>query len=258
MLGAVVTSWDITARRRVEKEKEDLVVELRRSNDELAQFAHVVSHDLRAPLRAIDSLAHWLEEDLRPHLTPDTAQQLSLLQSRVRRMEALVGDLLDFARLGRAEAKTASVDVEALIAEVIDLTSVPATFRVVTSISVTTVDTAALPLKRALLNLVGNALKHHDRTEGEIRISVIERGAFLEFAVTDDGPGIPSPFHEKIFEPFQTLKPRDELEGSGMGLAFVRKIAGYARGTVTVESIGRGATFRLRWPKVWRPWETPA
>jgi PAS domain S-box-containing protein len=251
LLGAVVTARDITVRRAVEKEKERLLRELTRSNEELAQFAHVASHDLRAPLRAIDSLAQWLEEDLRPHFTPETAEQMRLLQSRIRRMEALIGDLLAFARVGHSDADVGPIDLDALVRETIDLVAPPPTFRMVVDVAVHHLISAAVPLKRVLLNLLGNALKHHDRPEGEIKISVRDQGPFVELEVADDGPGIPPPFHHKVFEVFQTLKPRDTLEGSGMGLAFVKKIVEQAQGSVHLSSSGRGATFRIAWPKVW-------
>ena len=251
LLGAVVTARDITARRTVEKEKEYLMRDLTRSNEELAQFAHVASHDLRAPLRAIDSLAQWLEEDLRPHFTPQTAEQMRLLRSRVRRMEGLIGDLLAFARVGQSDVDVGPIDLDALVAEAVDLVAPPSTLRIVVDVAVHQLFSAALPLKRVLLNLLANAVKHHDRPEGEIRISVRDQGPFVELEVADDGPGIPPPFHQKVFEVFQTLKPRDTLEGSGMGLAFVKKIVEQAQGTIHLISSGRGSTFRIGWPKVW-------
>jgi signal transduction histidine kinase len=101
------------------------------------------------------------------------------------------------------------------------------------------------------LNLIGNALKHHDRPDGRIAITVQEQGEWYVFLVTDDGPGIPTAFHQKIFQMFQTLRPRDEVEGSGMGLAIVKKIVEGQGGTICVESDGvrRGTTMRFTWRK---------
>ena len=101
-----------------------------------------------------------------------------------------------------------------------------------------------------LRNLIGNAIKHHDRAVGHIEISAVEHGDHVEFVVSDDGPGIPPEYHEEIFRMFSTLKPRDVVEGSGMGLAMVRKILENRGGTIHVESAeGRGATFRFTWPR---------
>lgn len=249
--GVVVTIRDIGPRVAVEKQKAQLLAELHRSNDELARFAYAASHDLRAPLRAIENLARWLEEDLKPHFTAETTEQMRLLRSRVGRLERLLSDLLEFSRVGTTRTEVTRVDVGRLIAEVIELAAPPSAFRVETKVSVGSLETASLPLKRALLNLVTNAIKHHDRTEGTVQIEARENGELVEFLVTDDGPGIPAQFHAKIFEMFQTLRPRDSVEGSGMGLAFVRKIVDQAAGTLTVESHGRGSAFRMGWPKVW-------
>jgi signal transduction histidine kinase len=106
-----------------------------------------------------------------------------------------------------------------------------------------------MPLQQIFINLVGNAVKHHHRKEGRIEISVEPGGTIHAFSVTDDGPGIAPQFHERIFNMFQTLKPRDQVEGSGMGLAMVRKYVEVFGGTVWLESAeGKGSTFRFTWP----------
>jgi len=116
-----------------------------------------------------------------------------------------------------------------------------------------------MPLQQVLVNLVSNALKHHDKREGCIEVSVEDRGTRLEFAVRDDGPGIPAEFHEQIFKMFQTLKPRDQVEGSGMGLAMVRKYVELAGGKIALESAeGQGSTFRFTWPKLSQKEEEPS
>ena len=107
-----------------------------------------------------------------------------------------------------------------------------------------------MPLQQVLLNLIGNAIKHHDKKEGHIEVAVKIGIQHYTFSVKDDGPGIPPEFHEKIFQMFQTLKPRDQVEGSGMGLAMVRKYVELAGGTLHLESsVGHGSTFSFTWPK---------
>ena len=106
------------------------------------------------------------------------------------------------------------------------------------------------PLETVLRNLINNAIKHHDRADGHVHIVAEEHDDFVEFCVIDDGPGIHPQYHERIFELFQTLKPRDQVEGSGMGLAIVKKTVENYGGSITVESTeGEGATFRFTWPK---------
>ena len=249
MRGAVVTTRNITAQHLAEAENRALIEKLHRSNAELEQFAYVASHDLRAPLRAIATLSQWIGDDQDSTLSPDGREHLTLLRQRAQRMDQLLVDLLDYARASKLKSDVAVVDVARLVREVIDLAMPPSGFSVEVDDGGLSIETAALPLKRVLLNLVTNAIKHHDRSDGSIRISVRDLGDTLEFVAADDGPGIPPQFHERIFQMFQTLKPRDRVEGSGMGLALVRKLVEQAGGAVGVESEGRGTTFRFTWPK---------
>ena len=107
-----------------------------------------------------------------------------------------------------------------------------------------------VPLETVLRNLINNAIKHHDRRDGHVQIAVQDLGEFFEFSISDDGPGIAPEYHERIFQLFQTLKPRDQVEGSGMGLAIVKKIVESRNGRITVTSEpGQGATFTFTWPK---------
>src|SRR5262249_34446849 len=96
---------------------------------------------------------------------------------------------------------------------------------------------------------VSNAIKHHDRDHGSIRIETSAAAERVQVSVTDDGPGIPPEFHERVFGIFQTLRPRDEVEASGIGLAIVKKVVETHGGSVVIESIGRGTTVRFSWPK---------
>ena len=112
------------------------------------------------------------------------------------------------------------------------------------------ISVSRMPMQQILMNLVGNAIKHHDQRQGLIEVSVEESGDFHEFSVKDDGPGIAEQFHDQIFKMFQTLRPRDQVEGSGMGLALVRKHVELHGGRLWVESApGEGSTFRFTWPK---------
>lgn len=248
--GVVVTARDISVRRRADEHNRELMKQLQRSNEELEEFAYVASHDLRAPLRAIDALSQWLEDDLRPHLTGDSAEQMRLLRGRVQRMEKLLEDLLDYSRTTRLRTPASEVDITELVREVADLAGAPVGFSITVG-ELPRFVTAPLPLKRVLLNLVANAIRHHDRKIGAIHISARRVADYFEFSVADDGPGIPAAFHEKIFQMFQTLRPRDECEASGMGLALVKRIVEQVGGKVDIESTGRGATFRFTWPRHW-------
>lgn len=242
---------DISARKAEEARNAALVAALERSNAELDQFAYVASHDLKAPLRVIDNASRWLAEDLGPLLTEDTRESLDLLRNRVGRMERLLDDLLQHSRIGRVDSPSTVVRGDLLLQEVAELVALPEGFRLEVSPAFRDSLLQRMPLQTVLLNLISNAVKHHDRTEGHIHVELGEAGDMLEISVSDDGPGIPPAYHERIFEMFQTLKPRDQMESSGMGLAMVRKFVRLAGGRIEVASDGgRGTTFRLFWPRL--------
>jgi signal transduction histidine kinase len=245
---------EIAERHRAQEELAYANDELRRSNQDLEHFAYVASHDLKAPLRGITQLATWIEEDLTHVLEPDTRQKMALLHGRVRRLEALLDDLLQYSRVGRGSEVVKRVDTRTLVMDIVTLLSPPAGFIVIGADTLPTFDTVEEPLRQVFMNLIGNAIKHHDRSTGRIEVAVRDQGEWYEFRVTDNGPGIPSAFHTKIFQMFQTLKPRDEVEGSGMGLAIAKKVVEGQGGTIRVESdaIHRGTTLRFTWRKQWQ------
>jgi signal transduction histidine kinase len=222
------------------------------ANKELDEFAYVASHDLKAPLRVIDNASRWLEEDLAQHLTDETRENMALLRGRVRRMEKLLDDLLDYSRVGRKfdDRYQEIVTGTELIGNILAMLSPPAGFTVTVSPNFGEIGVPRMPLQQILMNLIGNAIKHHDKKEGRIEVTVEDQGDYLGFTVKDDGPGIPKEYHDKIFKMFQTLKPRDQVEGSGMGLAIIKKHLDFYGGTIALDSdTGKGSTFRFAWPK---------
>jgi PAS domain S-box-containing protein len=223
---------------------------LKKRNDELDQFAYVASHDLKAPLRAIASLSEWIEEDLTDTLPEENQHQMRLLRGRINRMEALINGLLDYSRVGRTQTPSSMVDVTTLLREVIDLLDPPETFTIEVEPGMPSFVTKRLPLLQVFSNLIGNAIKHHNTTDGHVKVSVLDQGQYYEFAVSDDGPGIAPEYYDKIFQIFQTLQARDQKECTGVGLAIVKKIIETEGSTITLESLlGVGTTFRFTWLK---------
>ncbi len=232
---------DVTQQMRVKEE-------LARSNEDLAQFAYAASHDLRAPLRAITNLTEWIEEDMAGRLSPKAQEHLTTLRGRAQRMDALVGDLLSYSRVGREANGVTAVDTAAVIHDVTELLSPPQGFDVVVRPPMPVLLTQRAPFEQVVRNLIGNALKHHDRSEGCIVVSAAQRDGLWEFSIADDGPGVPAEFHDRVFQMFQKLRSSDEVEGTGMGLALVRRIVEVNGGDIRLESAGRGTTVRFTWP----------
>ncbi len=257
--GAVVTVRDITSRRARERQLQETSQRLMfvnhrlvRTNEQLEQFAYIASHDLKAPLRAVASLATWIEEDLGDGKSPEVSEHLRLLRGRVRRMDRLLQDLLTFARLGQEQPKLEQVDVAELVRSVVQLQAPPEGMAVEPAGVLPVFETAATPLKHVLMNLVGNAIRHHDRAQGRIEISCEPDARWLRFRVADDGPGIPADYHEKVFRVLTTLQPRDSRETSGMGLAIVKKLIEDVGGSVHIEdNCPRGTAFVFTWPQHW-------
>lgn len=240
---------DITDRRLSEDRLKEYAANLEKINKELDQFAYIVSHDLKSPLRAISHLSEWLEEDLADVLTSDTQHKMVLLRSRVNRMEALINGILKYSRIGRTQFIGEEVDVATLLQGIIqDLEPIP-NFSFEIQGQMPILVTEKIALSQVFNNLISNAIKYNHQNKGFVQIGVKERGKNVyEFYVKDNGPGIESLYHEKIFGIFQTLESRDKVESTGIGLAIVKKLVESQGGDVWVESeLGKGAKFCFTW-----------
>lgn len=229
---------------------ESKLQEITKINVELNDFAYVSSHDLKSPLRGIDQLASWIAEDLGDKASNETKKHLHLMQSRIRRMEMLLSDLLAYSKAGKDRGESVAVNTRDVVLNVFDLTTPlkPIECELVTK-NLPTLQTQRAPLELVFRNLIGNAIKHHDKPVGHIEVSAELTVNGYAFVVKDDGPGIAPEHHKRVFGMFQTLKPRDEVEGSGMGLALVKKTVEARGGTVTLESDGEhGCAICFTWP----------
>ncbi len=248
-VGASKIMRDITERKRNEAELRRSNAELAQRNAELDSFVYTASHDLRAPLTGISSIVQWiLEDDLA--LGEESRGRLGLIQGRIGRMKQLLEDIRDYARSDREPLPAGTpVTAAAVLANVAALAHVPPGFSIQADPSLVQVLVQRVPLEQVLHNLISNAIKHHDRPVGTVTVSVEPSAPWLRFSVVDDGPGIAQEYRDSVFEMFKTLKPRDAVEGSGMGLALVRRIVGRMGGRCGVDSAPqRGAHFWFEWP----------
>lgn len=242
---------DIQTRKDTDKRLMHYMKELERSNKDLDEFAYVASHDLKAPLRGVDQLASWIEEDIAEKKYDELDQNLTLMRSRVTRMEKLLADLLAYSRIGRTEITIIQIDTSDRSREIFDLTAAPKSFQLVIGSGMPVFNTYASAFDQVLRNLINNAVKHRAKDNGTIWIDCdSSHSDYYSFSVKDNGEGISEEHHKLIFKMFKSLKPRDEVEGSGMGLALVKKIVNFYGGDVLVaSSIGKGAQFTFTWPK---------
>jgi len=228
----------------------EIVRDLRRSNKELQDFAHVAAHDLKAPLRSIGTLTDWIASDYADKFDAPGRRQLGLLKGRVARLSELIDGILHYSEAGRAADRLERVDVKQLVREVIGLLDPPQHIRIAVVGRLPVVVSEKVRLGQVFHNLIDNAIQYMDKPQGRIEISCADDGKAWQFVIRDNGPGIEEKYFEKIFAMFQTLTPRDEHESTGLGLAIVKKIVERFGGEIRVEStLGEGAAFVFTLPK---------
>lgn len=241
---------DITERKEAEEKMSAYYTYLEKANKELDKFAYVVSHDLKAPLRAISNLTTWIEEDIGKTLSEDSRNHFDMIKGRVVRMEALINGILDYSRADRIKAPSSDVDVRVLLDEVLEMLIQDDAVKVALPENLPVIRTEKMKLQQVFSNLISNAIKHNDKEKTEIKIDVKEEMNSYLFSIEDNGPGIDERFHEKIFVIFQTLQARDTFESTGVGLAIVKKIIDEMGGSIWIESeIGSFTRFMFKWPK---------
>lgn len=233
---------------RINSSLETKTKHLEKSNKDLEQFSYVASHDLKSPLNAIKQLVGWVREDCIDIIPEESKNHLDLLTQRSDRMMKLLNDLLDYSRINRTEFKSISINLKEMTKDLDKLLDIPSGFNIIApDINITIPE---VPFEIVLRNLLSNSIKHHDKENGTIIISYEQGNDFHIITVEDDGPGIPEEFHEKAMEMFQTLKPRDKVEGSGMGLSMIKKIVTHYQGSVMIHSDGkRGTRILIFWKK---------
>ncbi len=241
---------DITVRKKAEQRQNQLLEQLENANNELKDFAYIVSHDLKAPLRGIKTLTDWIMTDYADKLDEDGKKQLDLLVSRVDRMHNLIDGILQYSRVGRIREKQVQVNLKELVTEAIEMISSPENIKIRVENELPTITCERTRIMQVFQNLLSNAVKYMDKPQGLIKVGCTEEKDCWKFGVTDNGPGIEEKFFGKIFQMFQTLAPRDEFESTGVGLTVVKKIVEMYGGKIWVESkVGEGSTFFFTLPK---------
>ncbi|MBN8248234.1 MAG: PAS domain S-box protein [Verrucomicrobia bacterium] len=259
--GGIGTTEDITesreaalALRRAHDDLEERVrartSELESANHELAEFAYVVSHDLKAPLRGVSLLSEWLAQDYADRLGPEGVALFHKLRHRVQEMHSLVDGVLSYMRIGRAVAEPETgVPIGPLVEGILQSLACPDGIRFEVPPSLPVVRGLPTQLRQVFQNLLDNAVKFLGQPSGTVTIGARRLEEEWEFSVRDSGRGIDPRHHARIFQIFQRLHPNPDVPGTGIGLALVKRIIELRGGRITVDSQeGSGATFRFVWP----------
>jgi PAS domain S-box-containing protein len=241
---------DITPRKIAEEKMIQYNNSLEKSIKELDKFAYVVSHDLKAPLRAIGNLTGWIEEDMGDNLPDSIKPHFDVIKGRVVRMEGLIDGILEYTKLTKKEGELTIVDTNGLIKDSFDLVGSSENIILHLNDDFPLLKTEKIKLEQIFMNLFNNAIKYNDKEDKQVWVGCKDLGDSFEFYVKDNGPGIEEKYHDKIFVIFQTLNARDQVEARGIGLAIVKNIIDEAGGNIWVTSQkGLGATFHFTWPK---------
>ncbi len=230
---------DITELKDAEIKREQLL-------KELEDFAYIVSHDLKAPLRAIGSLSQFIAEDYKDLLDDQGKKHISLLQNRVTRMHNFIEGILEYSRIGRIYSEKESIDTHELIENINDLLDVPSKFSIKVPKKLPIIFAERIRIEQLFQNLISNAIKYNDKANGWVQISYKCLNKFHQFTVKDNGAGIEEKYFNKIFQIFQTLQPRDRFESTGIGLTIVKRIIENYEGQISVRSQkGKGTSFEF-------------
>ena len=236
-------------KERTERQTE-LLEKVDNINKELKDFASIVSHDLKAPLRGIKSLATWILDDCSDKLGEQANEQMNLLLGRVERMYNLIEGVLQYSRAGRTEEQTVQVNLDDFIPEAIDMLVPPENISITIEDTMPVIECAETHVMQLFQNLLSNAIKYMDKPKGQIKVGCVEQDGFWKFSIADNGPGIEEKHFEKIFKMFQALSVSEEFEGTGVGLTVAKKIVELYGGDIWVESkTGKGSTFYFTLPK---------
>jgi signal transduction histidine kinase len=224
-------------------------IRLEKKNKELDQFAYITSHDLKSPLRGINNLAEWIEEDLDGKMTPESKKYFKLLKGRVHRMEALINSILSYSRAGKTLESQQKIETKELVTSVLNNCDIPENCSILIDDQLPNITADRREIYEVFNVFISNAINHNTSAEPIVNITGQQKGAFAEFCIADNGPGIEEEFHQKVFTIFQTLERRDDVENIGAGLAIGKKIIEDYGGKTWVQSEkGKGANFYFTWP----------
>jgi light-regulated signal transduction histidine kinase (bacteriophytochrome) len=242
VIGSIGIHLDITKIKNLEVQKERLLYKLEKSNNELQEYAHVVSHDLKSPLLSINALVTWIKEDNKGALSKDTLSHFTMIDETLEKMEQLISNLLEYSSIVKDHDVFTDVNLNRVMYDIVTLLHFPdhLMFTIVKRLPTIKVD--RVKIQQLFQNLISNAINYSNEENSYIEIDYEEGVKEYTFSVKDNGIGINKEYHQKIFQIFQSLHKREE--STGIGLSIVKKIVDLYNGRIWLESTpGIGTTF---------------
>jgi light-regulated signal transduction histidine kinase (bacteriophytochrome) len=230
------------------------IADLQKKNEsisaEFKDFVYIISHDLKAPLRAIKALTDWLSADYADKFDADGREQLKMLTIRVDRMNNLLEGVLQYSRIGRVTEDKVEIKLNEIVPEIIEMLNAPPEIHITIENQLPTIVSEPTRIRQVFENLLSNAVRFMGKPDGSVKVGCTEEDGFWKFSVSDTGPGIDQQHFEKIFRLFQTLKAKDQFESTGVGLTITKKIVELYGGRIWLTSkVSEGSTFYFTLPK---------
>ncbi|WP_343329585.1 PAS domain-containing sensor histidine kinase [Polaribacter staleyi] len=241
-IGSIALNLDITKFKRLQLQKEQILKELEKSNEHLHEYAHIVSHDLKSPLRSIDALVSWIKADNEGKFDEMTLQNFDLVEDTLETMEKLISDVLEYSSAGSSTQEDENVDLNNTLSDLKKILFIPENISVNVLKKLPIVKGDKTKFQQLFQNFISNAIKFCDKEIGIVEVDCKEDGSFYQFSIRDNGIGIEKKYHDKIFEVFTSLNKRED--STGIGLSIVKKIIDLHEGTIWLESEpNKGTTF---------------
>lgn len=243
IVGSIGIHLDITALKNLELQKESILKELESSNNQLHEYAHIVSHDLKSPLRSIDALVSWIKADNKGKFDKITLENFDLIDTTLQTMEKLISNVLEYSSAGSAAKQNEEdVDLNRTLSDLQNILFIPTNISIKVLNKLPIVKGDKTKFQQLFQNLLSNAIKFCDKEKGFVAINYVDNNTFHQFAIKDNGIGIEKKYHDKIFQIFHSLNKRED--STGIGLSIVKKIIDLHEGNIWLESEPKvGTTF---------------
>ena len=241
-VGSIALNLDITKFKKLQLQKEQILKELEKSNEHLHEYAHIVFHDLKSPLRSIEALVSWIKADNEGKFDEMTLQNFGLVETTLETMEKLISDVLEYSSAGSSANEEEDVDLNNTLIDLKKILYIPENISVNILNSLPTIKGDRTKFQQLFQNFISNAIKFCDKEVGIVEVDYVDKHPFHQFSVRDNGIGIEKKYHNKIFEVFTSLNKRED--STGIGLSIVKKIIDLYEGSIWLESEpNKGTTF---------------